>query len=87
MTIDDNKQVVRRYQEAGNANDLYAWDALVAADLVSHNSTPGMPPGLDGGKMAHRATLAAFPDLHYHVSGQWSVVSGEWPVAGNRGTL
>ena len=67
MTIEDNKQIVRRYQEAGNANNLDAWDALVAPDLVSHNAAPGLPPGLEGGKMAHRATLAAFPDVHYHV--------------------
>ena len=76
MAIEDTKQIVRRYQEASNANDLAAWDALVAPDLVSHNATPGLPPGLEGGKMAHRAALAAFPDLHYHVSGQWPVASG-----------
>jgi len=66
MTTEDNKQIVRRYQEASNANDLDALDAFVAKDLISHNATPGLPPGLEGGKMAHRATLAAFPDLHYH---------------------
>jgi predicted ester cyclase len=67
MTTEENKEIVRRYQEASNANDLDALDALVAPNLISHNPTPGLPPGLEGGKMAHRATLAAFPDLHYHV--------------------
>jgi steroid delta-isomerase-like uncharacterized protein len=67
MSIEANKEVVRRYQEASNANDLGALDALVARDVVSHNPTPGLPPGLEGGKLAHRATLAAFPDLHYHI--------------------
>jgi steroid delta-isomerase-like uncharacterized protein len=67
MTTEENKEIVRRYQEASNANDLDALDTLVAPNLISHNPTPGLPPGLEGGKMAHRATLAAFPDLHYHV--------------------
>jgi hypothetical protein len=64
MTIEDNKQIVRRYQEPSNANDL---DDLVAPNLVSRNATPGVP-------------RPALPR-------QWSVVSGQWPVAGNQGTL
>lgn len=67
MDTERNREVVRRYQEASNRNDLAALDELVAADLISHNAAPGLPPGLEGGKMAHRATLAAFPDLHYHI--------------------
>lgn len=67
MEAGHNKEIVRRYQEACNRNDLGALDQLVAADVISHNAAPGLPPGLEGGKMAHRATLAAFPDLHYHI--------------------
>jgi steroid delta-isomerase-like uncharacterized protein len=67
MGIETNKEIVRRYQQACNANDLDALDAIVAADVVSHNPTPGLPPGLAGGKQAHRFTLTAFPDLHYHI--------------------
>jgi predicted ester cyclase len=67
MEIERNKEIVRRYQEACNRDDLGALDELVAADVISHNATPGLPAGLEGGKMAHRATLAAFPDLHYHI--------------------
>jgi len=66
MTIEQNREIVRRYQEACNANDLDALDGLVAGDVISHNAAPGLPPGLEGGKIAHRATLAAFPDLHYN---------------------
>jgi steroid delta-isomerase-like uncharacterized protein len=65
MGIETNKEIVRRYQQACNANDLDALDGLVAKDVVSHNAAPGLPAGLEGGKIAHRATLAAFPDLHY----------------------
>src|SRR3989304_5643144 len=67
MTIEENKEIVRRHQGAYNPNALDARDGLVAKDVVSHNATPGLPPGLEGGKIAHRATLTAFPDLHYHI--------------------
>ena len=64
MSIEANKEIVRRYQEAFNRGHLEALASLVAADLVTHSQAPGLPAGLEGGKMAHRSTLAAFPDLH-----------------------
>jgi predicted ester cyclase len=57
-----NKAIVRRYREAHNANNMAALDEIVAADLSAHNMLPGLPPGLEGGKMAHQGFLAAFPD-------------------------
>jgi steroid delta-isomerase-like uncharacterized protein len=65
MSQEQNKDLVRRYQEAFNRGDLEALDELVAPDLVTNSQAPGLPQGLEGGKMAHRGTLAAFPDLHY----------------------
>jgi steroid delta-isomerase-like uncharacterized protein len=62
MSAEENKAIVRRYREAHNTNNLNALDAIVARDLVSHSALPGLPPGLEGGKMAHRGFLAAFPD-------------------------
>ncbi len=62
MTIEQNKEIVRRYRQIHNANDLDALDQIVAKDIESHNGQPGFPPGLEGGKMAHRGFLAAFPD-------------------------
>ncbi len=67
MSLEDNKNVVRLYQEACNRDDLNALDDLVAPDLVTHSQAPGLPQGLEGGKRAHRATVAAFPDLHYEI--------------------
>jgi steroid delta-isomerase-like uncharacterized protein len=61
--IEENKAIVRRYREAHNRNDLNALDALVAEDVISHAALPELPPGLEGGKMAHLAFVAAFPDL------------------------
>jgi len=63
MPAEENKAVVRRYQEAYNTNNLDALDQLVAADLVSHSLFPGVPSSLEGGKQVHRLTLAAMPDF------------------------
>jgi predicted ester cyclase len=57
-----NKAIVRRYREAHNTNNMAALDEIVATDLISHNTLPGVPPGLAGGKMVHQGFLAAFPD-------------------------
>ena len=64
MSTEDNKALVRRYQEAHNSNNLAALNDIVAADLISHNKIPGMPAGLEGGKVVHGILTSAFPDLH-----------------------
>jgi predicted ester cyclase len=63
MSAESNKEIVRRYRAAHNANNLDALNDIVAQDLISHNSLPGLPPGLAGGKLAHQAFVAAFPDV------------------------
>ena len=64
MSIEQNKAVIRRYHEAHNTNNLEALDEIIAADLIIHNLLPGMPPGREGGKQAHRMIVGAFPDLY-----------------------
>ncbi|GAC1567978.1 MAG: ester cyclase [Ktedonobacteraceae bacterium] len=64
MSTEQNKDIVRRYREAHNTNNLSQLDAIVAVDLVAHNLLPGLPPGLAGGKMVHMGGLASFPDLY-----------------------
>jgi steroid delta-isomerase-like uncharacterized protein len=63
MSTEDNKAIVRKYRAAHNQGNLDALDAIVAQDVISHAALPGLPPGLAGGKMAHQAFLAPFPDL------------------------
>ncbi len=63
MSAEANKDVIRRYREAHNANDMAALDQLVAADIITHSQLPGVSAGLEGGKQAHAAFQAAFPDL------------------------
>ena len=62
MSTEANKVLVRRYREAHNTNNLALLDEVVAADIKSHNGMPGLPSGLEGGKMVHRKFLAAFPN-------------------------
>jgi steroid delta-isomerase-like uncharacterized protein len=62
--LEQNKDIVRRYRDAHNTNQLNLLDDIVAGDLISHNLLPGVPKGLEGGKMVHMGTLAAFPDNH-----------------------
>jgi steroid delta-isomerase-like uncharacterized protein len=59
---ESNKAIIRRYRQAHNQNDMAALDEIVAADIVSHSSLPGLPAGREGGKIAHQGSLAAFPD-------------------------
>jgi predicted ester cyclase len=63
MSTEANKALVRRYRAIHNSNNQDALDEIVAKDIVSHNSLPGLPPGLEGGKMAHFAFLESFPDI------------------------
>lgn len=59
---EQNKEVVRRIEEAWDRNDLETLDPLFAPDFVTHTSVPGLPPGLAGAKMAHQGSLHSFPD-------------------------
>jgi predicted ester cyclase/quinol monooxygenase YgiN len=62
QAAEDNMAIVRRIEIAWDENNLAALDDLFAPDFVAHNAVPGMPPGLAGAKMAHQASMAAFPD-------------------------
>ena len=62
MSTEENKATVRKYRAAHNQNNLAALDQIVAKDLISHSALPGLPPGLEGGKMAHQVFLKSFPD-------------------------
>ncbi len=62
-TQDENKEIVRKVEEAWDAGNTDALDDLFAADFDnSQNAAPGLPPGLAGAKMAHGAAMQSFPD-------------------------
>jgi steroid delta-isomerase-like uncharacterized protein len=62
MSIEENKNIVRRYQEIYNSNDLDALGEVVSEDLLTPRIMPGIPTGIEGAKSAHRLMLAGFPD-------------------------
>lgn len=62
MSIEENKKIVRRYQEIYNSNDLEALSEVVSQDLLTPKIMSGIPTGIEGAKAAHRIMLAGFPD-------------------------
>jgi steroid delta-isomerase-like uncharacterized protein len=64
MAVEENKAIVRRYQEAYNSNNLEALNDVVAADVLTPKIMPGLPPGIEGAKVVHQTTLRGMPDFH-----------------------
>ena len=62
MSLEENKNIVRRYQEIYNSNDLDALAEVISDDVLTPNIMPGVPRGIEGAKAAHRIMLAGFPD-------------------------
>ncbi len=64
MSIEENKNIVHRYQEAYNNNTLDALDEVMAVDVLTPKIMPGIPSGLEGAKAVHRRSLLGMPDFH-----------------------
>lgn len=62
MSNEENKRIVRLYQEIYNTNELDRLSEVLSEDLLTPNIMPGIPHGLEGAKTAHRIMLAGFPD-------------------------
>jgi steroid delta-isomerase-like uncharacterized protein len=62
MSIEDNKQTVRRYQEIYNSNHLDTLNEVVSEDLLTPRIMVGIPSGIDGAKAAHQIMVTGFPD-------------------------
>jgi len=61
---EQNKEIVRRIQEAFDTGTLDALDDLIAPDIASHDAPPGAPAGA---KMAHQMVLSWFPDYRVEI--------------------
>ena len=64
MSVEENKEIVRRYQEAYNRQDFEALAAIVASNVLTPNMISSMPRGLEGAKLVHQKTLLGMPDYH-----------------------
>jgi steroid delta-isomerase-like uncharacterized protein len=62
MSAETNKALIRRYREIHNHGNLEALDQIVSPNILSHTALPGLPAGLEGGKIAHSIVLSGFPD-------------------------
>ena len=67
MSSEENKRIVRRYQEIYNENDLEALGEVLSKDLLTPKIMPGIPSGMEGAKAAHRIMLAGFPDYQTRI--------------------
>ena len=67
MSIEENKKIVQRYQEAYNRNNLDALEQIMSDEVLTPTSLSGFPPGLEGAKAIHRKTLIGMPDIHTEI--------------------
>jgi steroid delta-isomerase-like uncharacterized protein len=79
MSLEENKNIVRRYQEIYNSNNLDALLEVVSEDLLTPKIMPGIPPGIEGAKAAHQIMLAGFPD--YQTTIEDLIAEGDKVVA------
>jgi predicted ester cyclase len=60
--LEKNKALIRRVEEAWQADDWDTLDDLFAPGMVSHAAVPYLPAGPSGWKMAHQQMRRAVPD-------------------------
>jgi steroid delta-isomerase-like uncharacterized protein len=80
----DHAATVRRFYDLINAGDIDGFGALLAADFVEHEQTPGLEPTREGVMRFFRMYRAAFPDLRMDV--QDVIASGDRVVVRARAT-
>jgi steroid delta-isomerase-like uncharacterized protein len=62
MSIEENKEIVRRYQDIYNSNQLDGLADVVSEQLLTPRILQGMTPGIEGAKAVHQLMLTGFPD-------------------------
>ncbi|MCI0552665.1 MAG: ester cyclase [Anaerolineae bacterium] len=67
MSLEENKQLVRRYQEIYNSNKLDDLLEVVSENLLTPRIMAGVPSGIEGAKAAHQIMLDACPDYHTEI--------------------
>jgi len=79
MSIEENKDIVRRYQDTYNKCDFEALAEILAVDALTPNIIPGMPSGLEGAIAVHKKTVLGMPD--YHTAIEDLIAEGDKVVA------
>ena len=73
-----NKEIVRRYQEAYNTNNLDVLDELLAPEWTSNGWPEGLPQTIEAARGFYEMALQAFPDLQFITLDL--VAEGDWVV-------
>ena len=60
-----NKDIIRRYQDAYNRNDLDVLDEVLDPNWTTNGWPEVMPQSIEAAKELYQAFLASFPDLSY----------------------
>jgi predicted ester cyclase len=84
--VSDDRAIVERFEQAFAANDLQTVTEVCDPRLADHNPMRGLPPTLEGLKMATAGFHQAFPDLEYadgpHVIVEGDSAATRWILAG-----
>ncbi len=73
-----NKEIVRRYQEAYNTNNLDVLDELLDPNWKTNAWPDGVPQSIEAAKEFYQGVLQSFPDAYWHT--HQLVAEGEWVV-------
>ena len=73
-----NKEIVLRYQEAYNTNNLDALDEILAPNWKTNAWPGGVPQSIEMAKEVQQGIVESFPDLAYTTN--LLVAEGEWVV-------
>jgi hypothetical protein len=61
-----NKEIIRRYQEAYNTNNLDVLDELLDPHWKTNGWVEGVPQSVESAREVYQAVLQAFPDVQWH---------------------
>lgn len=67
MSIDENKEIVRRLLNILNSRDLSQMDEVCDQDMVYRTGAGDEYPGLDNYRQAIEASYEGFPDLEFSI--------------------
>ena len=73
-----NKDIVRRYQDAYNNNDLDVLDEVLDPNWTSNGWPEGIPQSIEAAKEFYREALQSFPD--FQIITLQLVAEGDWVV-------
>lgn len=86
MSAEENKNIVRRYRELHNKNDVGMLGQVLAPNFVAHEMLPNVPRTPEGAAMLHKGNIAVFPDLQTRTDdllAEGDLVVERWTMTGH----